>query len=191
VRDYHGYDGEYVNRKDLIIDPERFHKIDLEKQNVIDAKSDLALCIEVGEHIPERRARHLINILVNLAPVVLFSAALPGQGGTHHVNEQWPSFWQALFSQHNYLRIDTIRPKIWLNNNIEWWYKQNLVLYANKDYVYNNHHLKNEYDLTSGDTYELVNRQVIDAVASRSTFSGTLRSLPNAFFKAVMRRLYP
>jgi SAM-dependent methyltransferase len=190
VVECNGYDGGYVDRNELIIEQSRFHEIDLAKENHINRKSDLATCLEVGEHIPEKRSRSLVSILVNIAPVVVFSAAMPGQGGTHHINEQWPSFWQALFREHDYQRIDAIRPKIWLNTKVEWWYKQNITVYAHINHIDGNPKLKSEYELTNNDTYELVNKQVIDSVVSRYTLSGTLRSMPSILLKAILRRFY-
>lgn len=77
----------------------------------------------------------LVADLVSLAPVVLFSAAVPGQGGTGHINEQWPEYWAALFQSHGYECLDCIRPKIWRESRVDAWYKQNLLLFVRKDQV--------------------------------------------------------
>jgi SAM-dependent methyltransferase len=63
---------------------------------------DLALCIEVAEHLPQRAAEPLVAGLTRLSDRVIFTAAPPGQGGTHHVNEQPRSYWIALFDQHGF-----------------------------------------------------------------------------------------
>ncbi len=91
---------------------------------------DLALCLEVAEHLPEESARSLIASLVSLAATVVFSAAIPGQGGHLHINEQWPSYWAALFNEHGYTVLDCFRPLIWENDNVEPWYRQNLLLFS-------------------------------------------------------------
>jgi len=75
----------------------------------------------------------LVQNLVDAAPVVLFSAAVPGQGGTHHINEQMPMYWRALFRRHGYVLLDAIRPAILADTRIEWWYRQNTVLYVSED----------------------------------------------------------
>jgi hypothetical protein len=84
----------------------------------------------VAEHLPEAAAEQFVRTLTDLAPVVLFSAAAPAQGGTGHLNEQWPSYWAAHFAARGYAAIDCLRPRIWQNDEIAWYYRQNLLLYA-------------------------------------------------------------
>ena len=88
----------------------------------------LALCLEVAEHLPPERAPGLVADLTALAPVVLFSAAVPGQGGTGHVNEQWSEYWVALFDAEGWSCRDAIRPWVRANADVAWWYRQNLFL---------------------------------------------------------------
>jgi hypothetical protein len=63
---------------------------------------------------------------------VLFSAAIPGQGGRDHVNEQWQTCWTLIFSQYNYTVCDVVRPKIWKNRRIAYWYRQNILLFCDR-----------------------------------------------------------
>jgi len=91
---------------------------------------DLAVSLEVGEHLPESAAKTFVESLTRLAPVVLFSAAIPGQGGTSHVNEQWPEYWSRLFANHGFDPADVVRPRIWGDERVEFWYAQNVILYA-------------------------------------------------------------
>jgi SAM-dependent methyltransferase len=91
---------------------------------------DLAACLEVAEHLPPERATGLVDDLTRLAPVVLFSAAIPGQGGVHHVNEQWAEHWISLFETHGWQCWDAVRPWIRTDPTIEWWYRQNVFLAA-------------------------------------------------------------
>jgi hypothetical protein len=74
-----------------------------------------------------------VDCLTRLGQVVLFSAAIPHQGGTHHVNEQWPDYWAALFERHAYTVVDAIRPRIWNDPDVEWWYAQNTLLFVHRD----------------------------------------------------------
>lgn len=53
---------------------------------------DLAICLEVAEHLPGWHSGKLLRLLTR-APRVLFSAAHPNQGGVLHVNEQPPEYW--------------------------------------------------------------------------------------------------
>lgn len=123
-----GVDGNYVNRDLLKIQKDEFVEWDLKKSVSLGHKFDLCICLEVAEHLPESSAEALVHSLTSHADVIMFSAAIPGQGGQFHINEQWPDYWQKLFAKFNYEFIDCFRRKIWLNNNIEWWYRQNLFL---------------------------------------------------------------
>jgi hypothetical protein len=80
--------------------------------------------------------------------VVLFSAAIPFQGGTHHLNEQWPDYWAALFKNHDYVPIDCIRRGIWGNQQVEWYYAQNVLLFASADRVREDSELRRWYEKT-------------------------------------------
>lgn len=59
---------------------------------------DLALCIEVLEHIPAADAATAVASVAEAAPVAIVTAAPPGQGGTHHVNERPPDYWKEQFA---------------------------------------------------------------------------------------------
>ncbi len=130
VKDVLGVDGEYVTRTDLHIPKENFIVKDLNKTFSIEKTSDLALCLEVGEHLPHESAPMLVKSLIDIAPVILFSAAIPKQGGTNHVNEQWPDYWANLFKQKGYIPVDCVRRRVWLNPNVEYWYAQNCILFV-------------------------------------------------------------
>lgn len=90
---------------------------------------DLAICLEVAEHVPQSAADDLVAGLCALSDRVLFSAAIPGQTGAGHINCQWPSFWSALFARHGYGAVDTLRWRIWDDNLVEPWYRQNLLIF--------------------------------------------------------------
>jgi SAM-dependent methyltransferase len=129
-----GIDGDYIDRKRLRIPEDCFLGMDLSNPVVSIGRSyDLALCLEVAEHIPERSAHRLVDFITSLAPVAFFSAAVPGQGGTGHVNEQWPDYWGKHFADHGYKMLDVIRPKIWNMEHVEPWYCQNSFLYVRED----------------------------------------------------------
>jgi SAM-dependent methyltransferase len=124
-----GVDASHVDPALLEFADERFIAHDLRQALTLNRTFDLALCLEVGEHLPPRSAPTLVETLIELAPVVLFSAAIPGQGGTSHTNEQWPDYWAALFSSHGYVAYDVIRPRIWRDDRVRYFYAQNSVLY--------------------------------------------------------------
>jgi SAM-dependent methyltransferase len=123
-----GIEGNWVT-PDQLDDPRIiFAPQDLE-QRFTGPRVDLAMSLEVAEHLTPDRAQSFVADLVALAPAVLFSAAIPGQGGVNPLNEQWQSYWAALFADHGYLPFDVIRPAIWSDEQIPAWYKQNAVLY--------------------------------------------------------------
>ena len=132
AQEVRGIDGDHVDRSKLHIDPACFTAVDLSRPFRIDGRFDLTICIEVAEHIPHTHSEDLVDALCAAAPVVLFSAALPGQGGNGHVNEQWPEYWSRRFHQRGFRMFDSIRPRIRDEPGVRWWYRQNLVLYANE-----------------------------------------------------------
>ena len=130
-----GIDGDYINKEKLFsnINNHEFMPHDLTKPLKLEKKFDLVLSLEVAEHLPEDRSDIFIESLTQLGSYILFSAAIPGQGGDGHLNEQWPTYWEKKFNFFNFIVYDCIRPKIWTNKNIEWWYRQNIFLAVNKN----------------------------------------------------------
>lgn len=125
-----GIDGYWVN-KDLLfkyIEPKEFLEWDLEKNIKLDKKYDLVLSLEVAEHLSKDSADIFVQNLVNSGTVILFSAAIPNQGGQNHINEQWLTYWEEKFAKHNYVVHDIIRPIFWDNPEVFWWYRQNMIL---------------------------------------------------------------
>ena len=129
VEDVVGVDGSPVPGDLLQIPRERFLVRDLSKPLDLGRTFDLALCLEVAEHLPAAAAGTLVASLAALAPVVLFSAAIPGQGGVGHVNEEWPRAWAERFAAAGYSWADPIRPRIWDDPGVEHWYAQNALLF--------------------------------------------------------------
>jgi len=130
-----GIDGDYVDRGQLQIPHACFMPCDLRNPLRLERGFDLAISLEVAEHLPAECAETFVESLVRLAPVVLFSAAVPGQGGDHHVNEQWPAYWAELFARYDFEAVDCVRPRVWNDEQIGFWYRQNTILYARRDYL--------------------------------------------------------
>lgn len=128
-----GIDGAHVPNNSLLIPRDSFRAVDLNKPPADLGKFDLALSLEVGEHLPSVSADAYVAFLVSLAPVILFSAAVPLQDGTRHVNEQWQSYWAEKFKGHGFVVVDAIRPEFWSNENVAPWYRQNILMYVKKD----------------------------------------------------------
>jgi SAM-dependent methyltransferase len=133
VRKVLGIDGEYVDRKQLHIPEQEFITADLENPFDLNEKFDLAICLEVAEHLRPDAAVIIVNTLCNLSDKILFSAALPKQGGQNHLNEQSFEYWKKLFNDKGYLWKDVFRERIWMNKNIDWWYRQNMFLIEKLD----------------------------------------------------------
>ena len=125
-----GIDGSWVDPASLRIPPEKFVSHDLRQVYHASHRCDLALSLEVGEHLAARVAPTYVDTLVGLAPVIAFSAAIPGQPGTHHVNCQWPDYWVALFAQRGYQAIDCLRMQFWDHPDVAAYYQQNMLLFV-------------------------------------------------------------
>jgi len=156
VKDIHGIDGPWVNKEKLVIASEFFHSQNLQEHLAVKKSFDLALSLEVAEHLPETRAKSFVEEITNLAPVVLFSAAIPFQGGTHHVNEQWPEYWAELFDERGFAAIDCIRKNIWNKDEVSFWYSQNIILFVKKDHLEKNQKLRKEFEENGGHALALV-----------------------------------
>jgi SAM-dependent methyltransferase len=139
-----GVDGEYVDRRLLQIPQDRFYSHDLTKPLRLNQRFELVLCLEVAEHLDMVHVPVLIDSLARLGPVVLFSAAIPYQGGIHHVNEQWPEYWAYRFLERGYVPVDSIRHKVWADPNVEWWYAQNMMFFVERDYMKTNETLSKD-----------------------------------------------
>jgi hypothetical protein len=98
--------------------------------------AELAVCLEVAEHLPWTRAASFVRALCEIAPTILFSAAIPGQGGTGHKNEQWPAYWVELFADNGYQCSGALRHQIWEDDRVENWYRQNLIVASREPQAY-------------------------------------------------------
>lgn len=132
VTDFMGIEGPWISSQQLKIPTDKVRRMRLDQAIRIERRFDLAMSLEVAEHLPAERAESFTADLAALAPAVLLSAAIPGQGGHHHVNEQWPAYWARLFAGHGYSAVDCLRPAIWSDENIAWWYRQNLLLFCDR-----------------------------------------------------------
>lgn len=134
IDDIFGMDGSWVNY-DLLsqnIPLDKFKTVDLENVVTLNRKFDIALCLEVAEHLPKECANNLVETLTQLSDIIIFSAAVPNQGGQNHVNEQWPSYWENIFEKYDFKMYDILRYRMWDNPNIFRWYKQNMFVVARK-----------------------------------------------------------
>ena len=101
---------------------------DLESPLPTTDRFDLAICLEVAEHLTTAGISNLLDSLTAASDVVLFSAAIPLQPGTNHINCHWQSYWIDQFQKRSFEAFDVIRPQVWAIDAVEWWYKQNTFL---------------------------------------------------------------
>jgi SAM-dependent methyltransferase len=133
VADIVGVDGEWARAANLQIPDEKFVAADLTRPISMTRHFDLAMSLEVAEHLTPDSAEQFVDSLTALAPLVLFSAAIPHQGGTGHVNERWLSYWVELFARRAFSPIDCVRPRVWHDATIQWWYAQNTIVFVKND----------------------------------------------------------
>jgi hypothetical protein len=133
IKDFRGFDAFTVPATLLRIPADRFTVTDLSKPISPDRRFDLAVSLEVAEHIPPENAQTFVDTLVGLSDVVFFSAAIPGQAPGHHLNEQWPEYWAQMFEARGYQVIDCIRAKIWHDPNVTYYYAQNCLIFVRRD----------------------------------------------------------
>jgi SAM-dependent methyltransferase len=141
VRDVLGIDGAYGDRTLLEIPEDRFVAHDLTRPIELAERFDLALSTEVAEHLPLGSADAFVESLTRLAPLVLFSAAVPFQGGQHHLNEQWQDWWAERFATQGFRVVDCVRPRIWSDTRVAYFYAQNVILYASEEALEENDRL--------------------------------------------------
>ncbi|MGD9703392.1 MAG: class I SAM-dependent methyltransferase [Acidimicrobiia bacterium] len=130
VADLTGVDSAQSRRATSRFDAFNFIEADLARTLELPRSYDLAMSIEVAEHLPPERAEGFVADLTRLAPVVLFSAAYPGQGGTGHINEQWPSYWVERFAAIGYRSLEVCRATHWNDRESPMAIRTNMLLYV-------------------------------------------------------------
>jgi len=130
ISELRGFDGNYVQRDQYLIEWEKFTPVDLQNPpTIVSQRYDLACCMEVAEHISESSAEHFIDFLCSLSDIIVFSAAIPLQGGTSHVNEQWQSYWANKFIARGYGCSEALKKHFWNNPNCAYYYSQNGLIF--------------------------------------------------------------
>ncbi len=182
-----GVDGPWTDLDHLCIPPNEVTICDLEHRLNLNRQFDAALCLEVAEHVSQASANLIVENLTSLSDVVIFGAAIPYQGGFRHINERWQSWWAAKFANHGYQYFDVLRPQIWHNPDVHFWYKQNTLVYVRhdradlikiyKDYIANRSLGSYPLDLVHPERYEAL------ASYKQIAFKPLLRELPAAVAK--------
>ncbi len=188
-----GIDGDYVQRDELLIDPDDFIAADLTESISLDQKYDLAICIEVGEHLPKTSGHDLIKQLTSAAPAVLFSAAIPGQEGINHVNEQWLRYWRDLFAAQGFTMVDALRPGIRDDLRVSTYIRQNLVLFLGDLALASRPQLRRIANEQCDSDNEWIHINLYEKWLTRATTAigakDLLRKLPAAVRRSIARRV--
>lgn len=133
INDVLGMDGDHVDKKLLAIPESKFRIHDLRERFDLKRAYDLVLSLEVIEHIEPEFEDIFFDNIIKHSETVLFSAAIPGQGGQNHFNEKWQSYWIQKFEKAGYTYFDPIRPLFWNNYQVDWWYRQNILLFSRRE----------------------------------------------------------
>ena len=131
VTDVLAVDGDYVRPDQLAIPAKNFRAHDLATPLDLKRRFDLVQTLEVAEHLPGGKAELFVDNLTRHGDVILFSAAVPHQGGEHHVNEQPPEYWRQKFAARGYAAFDFLRPRLERRKEVMPWYRFNSYIYAN------------------------------------------------------------
>ena len=182
-----------VNQETLLIPQNRFIGADLTSPPKIDRTFDLAICLEVAEHLPLIAGEALIDFLTSLSPVIAFSASIPHQDGTGHINEHWLEYWIEQFSSRGYVAIDCIRPLFWDDPSVQCEYLQNTIVYVNKAELTKYPELQKLHDSERGKPQSRVHPRLFLYKQSRITGMPVVEAWKRALertLQAVRRRLF-
>lgn len=130
VDDVVGIEGGHPDEADLQVPADLIVPLDLRGSMDLGRRFDVTLSVEVAEHIPAEDRGTFVETLTRHSDAIVFSAAVPGQGGAHHVNEQWPTYWADDLAARGFDCFDPWRARLWEDERVEWWYRQNLLLFA-------------------------------------------------------------
>lgn len=184
----HGLDGAYVDVARLLIPTSCFQVMDLTAPQPLAGTFDLALSLEVAEHLPPSCGPSFARFLAGLAPVVLFSAAVPGQVGTNHVNPRWHDYWHAQFNGLGFEALDALRPVLWHDERVAIHYRQNIFLYARRDWLASAPEAARLRELPRANCLTLLD---IDVVRANLALRPTLQRLPRLLWQSLTRRRAP
>jgi len=132
-----GLEGDWIKNQHTLLEEQEILVADFEKDRFDFNRSyDLGISIEVAEHIPAAAADAFCDSLVQSANFLVFSAAIPGQGGVNHVNEQKPRYWVDKFWHRGFIPLEIIRPLIANEPKMYPWLQQNIMMFVNYDLLH-------------------------------------------------------
>jgi hypothetical protein len=179
-----------VSKETLLIDPSEFRAWDFARGVPEPVLCDLAICLEVVEHVNEPTGEAIVDFLTRSASLVLFSAAVSGQPGWGHINNQPHAYWKDLFARHGFDRLDIVRPKIIGDPAIPFWYRQNLYLFASAAGRSKVRIAHIPFD-TIPDDFELIHARLLEEYrnpSSRRNLGQSIRSLWDTLCESITYR---
>jgi len=188
IKDVLGIDGFWIEKRKLCIPQKFFKQGNLIHKISIDRTFDLAISLEVGEHLPKESAESFVESLTNLSKIILFSSAIPLQGGAGHINEQWPEYWVKLFKSKNYVLINCIRKKIWSNKEVNPWYAQNTFLFVEKNFLKDKPKLKKEFEKTNQEILSIIHPRIY--LPKARIYDLLKKSIPS-FIQTIFSKIHP
>lgn len=165
IVDLVGVEGPWVEDVALRVDQDRLVVHDLEGGLDLGRRFDLVVSIEVAEHLSAAAAGTFVQSLVCHSDLVLFSAAIPGQGGTGHRNEQLPDYWADHFAAHGYRPVDVVRRALWTDRSVHVWLRQNVIPFASPRFLAENAWAREAADV--GGPLSMVHPEIFDMYRAR------------------------
>jgi len=193
VRKLVGVDGPWNDGADMVEPAIEFRATNLEQPLTGTVSFDLAMSIEVVEHLSPEAGVSVVDSLTGTASVVMFSAAFSGQGGVHHVHERYHSHWGMLFRERGFSCFDAFRPRVWTDQRVAPWHRANVFLF-----VRDGHALANQ--LSARGITPLSDLGFMDAVhpwlyerwrSHEIGVRGHIRAIGPGLVRALRRRLTP
>lgn len=183
VLDLCGVDFNTINQSEFAVEDAHLIKHDLGSPISINRKFDIALSLETAEHIAPEAANTFIENLCSHSDTIVFSAAIPGQGGKGHINEQWPNYWIKLFDRFGFKCYDILREQFWDNESIHSWYRQNILIFSKRTIDYQP--VVALTNIVHPSLLEIKNKDINNILAGKMG----IRVASRAFFKAVINLL--
>ncbi|MDX2050511.1 MAG: methyltransferase domain-containing protein [Rickettsiaceae bacterium] len=183
ITDYNGVDGPYVKKEQFLANKDKLIHHDLQTTLDLQKKYDIVISLEVAEHIDEKYADIFIDNLTRHSDCIVMSAAIPLQGGTYHVNEQWPDYWIRKMNIKGFKVYDLLRPIIWNNSAIDYYYRQNILVYSKFDIKVDSCMNQNFYSFVHPEKW-LQSRNY-----KNQSLKFVLKALPYSIVNAIKNRL--
>ena len=125
-----GIEGHWVEKSQLRFAGAVFRYQDLNNTIELERRFDLAISVEVAEHVQPTGGPTFVDDVCRASDQVLFGAALPRQPGDGHINCRPHSYWAAEFQRNGYTGLDPFRAHAWYDTRVEPWYAQNCFLFV-------------------------------------------------------------